>query len=106
CKTPCQQLLGGFSRARKNPVFTLRQAQGERGGSGNQCSLSVRAEPVEHENPFFSTLLVAEFDCEVSRRNYSVPCNPIGRQLQAELLINDGRINTLAGLLRSVWRSK
>src|SRR5438034_487150 len=42
-----------FRRMLKNPTFTLRRAQGERVGSCNRCSFSVRAEPVEAREPLF-----------------------------------------------------
>src|SRR5437867_4967217 len=78
-------IMGFSKRLLKNPPFTLRQAQGERGRHCNRWRFSVRAEPVEarkrlfqhpvgagiaivgdfpfvlslskHENDFFSSLL-------------------------------------------------
>ena len=49
--------LKGFSRLRKNSLFTLRQAQGERDNDDNQGVSPVRGEPVEPQTEFFRILL-------------------------------------------------
>jgi hypothetical protein len=45
---------------RKSSLFTLRQAQGERGNDDNQGVFPVRGEPVEPQTKFFRKLLEAK----------------------------------------------